>query len=400
LLGVGKTQTLTLTQANLQSLVLSPERVAGGTTVTGTITLNGKAGSQFNVNVSVEGSGYVVTPNVITFQPGEMIRTFTIKTPFESANVARKVTATRPLQGSYTAQTLNATLFVDAVFLTGFTIAPSTVNGGETSQGVVTIGAPAPAGGVVVNLKSSNTTVATVPATVVVPAGASTVGFDITALTVATDKTATITASRGPTSIARVLNVRGVTFTLDIAPASVVGGLDSATGTITLSDPAPAGGATIKLKSSNTATATVPATVVVAEGETTATFPITTLGVASTRSVTITATLGANIVTSTLEVRSVGVAAVSFSQNPVQGGSSVTIFVTLEAPAPTGGATVSLSASNTAVFRIFPATVTIPAGQSTGSVTVTTQRVSRDLASTVTATYGGSSASNTLSVRR
>jgi hypothetical protein len=389
-----------LTQANLQSLTLSPSRVAGGTTVTGTVTLDGKAGSSFNVNVTVEGSGYVPIPRTLTFNTGETTKTFLIKTPYEAANVTRKVTVTRPLQGSYPQQSLSATLFVDAVSLTGFTLSPAQIQGGQTAQGVVTISAPAPAGGVVVNLKSSNTTIATVPATVVVPAGASTVDFEVTGQVVSTDKNVVITASRGPVSIARTLKVLGVSFTMDISPASVVGGLANATGTVTLSDPAPAGGTTIRLNSSNTAVATVPTTVVVAAGETTATFQITTMGVSSTRNVTITATLGTNVVTSTLEVRAVGVAAVDFSQNPVQGGSTVTIFVTLEAPAPAGGASVSLSASNPSVFRIFPATVSIAAGATTGSVTVTTVRVSRDLASTVTATYGGSSASNTLVIRR
>ncbi|MEZ0327817.1 MAG: SBBP repeat-containing protein [Fimbriimonas sp.] len=402
LLGVGKTQTLTLTQANLQAIVLSPTRVAGGTTVTGRVVLDGKAGSSFDVNILIDAGtdGYVITPRTLTFEAGDTFKTFTIKTAFETANTTRKITAVRPEQGTYSRQSVSTTLFIDAVFLTGFTLSPSTIDGGDTATGVVTISAPAPAGGVVVNLKSSNTTVATVPSTVIVPAGASTVQFDITGQTIAVDRTVTISAIRGTTRFDRTLTVRGVTFTLSVDPPSVVGGKDNATGTITLSNPAPAGGATIKLKSSQPGVAAVPFTVTVEEGSSTATFPITTTGVSSTREVTITATLGTNVVTTPLEVRAVGVASVNFSQNPVTGGSSVTIFVTLEAPAPAGGATVSLSASNPDVFRVFPATISIAAGETTGSVTVTTNRVSRDLATTVTATYGGSSASNTLEVRR
>ncbi len=402
LLGVGKTQTLTLTQANLQSLVLSPPRVAGGTTVTGTVILDGRAGSAFTVNILIDAGtpGYGISPRTITFQPGESRKTFTIKTAFETSNTTRKITAQRLQQGTYTKQSVSATLFIDAVFLTGFTLTPSTIDGGQKAQGVVTISAPAPAGGVIVNLKSSNTTVATVPNTVTVPAGASTVAFDITGQTISVDKSVNITASRGSTSIVRALNVRGVTFTVDVSPASVVGGKENAMGTITLSNPAPAGGAIVKLKSSNPAVASVPTSVTVMAGSSTATFTITTSPVSSTREVNITATLGTNVVVTPLEVRAVGVSSLEFSKNPVQGGESVTIFVTLEAPAPAGGASVSLSASNPDVFRIFPATITIAAGQTTGSVTVTTNRVSRDLATTVTATYGGSSASNTLEVRR
>lgn len=76
---------------------------------------------------------------------------------------------------------------------------------------------------------------------------------------------------------------------LSLNPASVKGGTPS-TGTITLSSPAPAGGATISLSSSSTAVATVPKTVKVAAGKTTATFTVKTKAVTSSKSVTIKGT--------------------------------------------------------------------------------------------------------------
>ncbi|HSI73746.1 MAG TPA: hypothetical protein VK934_11280 [Fimbriimonas sp.] len=402
LLGVGKTQTLTLTQANLKSVVLSPSRVAGGTTTTGTVFLDGKAGSTFTVNINIDDGtpGYVITPKTLTFEAGDTQQSFTIKTAFESSNTSRKVTAVRPEQTTYSRQVVSTTLFVDAVFLTGFTLNPTTINGGEKAQGVVTISAPAPSGGVVVNLKSSNSSVATVPSQVIVPAGASTGSFDITGQTIAVDKTVTITATRGTTSIARELTVKGVTFTMSIQPGSVVGGRDSAMGQIVLSNPAPAGGVTIKLKSSNTAVATVPDTIVVPAGETVGTYTVATTAVSTTKSVTITATLGTNTVQAGLEVRPVGVEMVTFTPNQVQGGNTTLVTITLEAPAPAGGANVTLSASNPDVFVLMPASVQIAAGQTSVSFTVRTVRVARDLASTLTATYNGSSASATLTVTR
>jgi hypothetical protein len=402
LLGTGKSQTLTLTQANLRSLVLSPSRVAGGTTTTGTVFLDGKAGSSFTVNVLIDDGtpGYVITPKTLTFDPGDTQKSFTIKTAFESSNTTRKITAVRPIQGAYTREQVSTTLFIDAVFLTNFTLSPTTINGGDKSTGVVTISSPAPAGGVVVNLKSSNTAIATVPSQVIVPAGASNASFDILGQTIAVDKTVTITATRGTTVIAHDLTVKGVTFTMSVDPASVIGGRDTATGTIVLSNPAPAGGVTIKLKSSNTAVATVPDTVTVSAGNTVVTFPVTTMAVSGTKSVIITATLGTNTVAVGLEVRQVGVQMVTFTPSTVQGGNTTLVTITLEAPAPAGGANVTLSASNPDVFVLMPASVQVAAGQTTVSFTVRTVRVARDLASTLTATYGGSSGSATLNITR
>src|SRR5260370_33628145 len=51
---------------------------------------------------------------------------------------------------------------------------------------------------------------------------------------------------------------------LTLNPTSVIGGAQSSTGTVTLSGPAPAGGAQVALSSSNPATANVPSSVTVA----------------------------------------------------------------------------------------------------------------------------------------
>jgi hypothetical protein len=61
---------------------------------------------------------------------------------------------------------------------------PSGVTGGSPSTGTVTLTTPAPDGGITVALFSSNTAVATVPATVTVPAGATSVEFTVTSSSV------------------------------------------------------------------------------------------------------------------------------------------------------------------------------------------------------------------------
>jgi hypothetical protein len=71
-------------------------------------------------------------------------------------------------------------------------------------------------------------------------------------------------------------------------PSSVNGGSPS-TGTVTLSGPAPSGGATVSLSSGNTAAATVPASVTVAAGATSATFTVSTSAVTTSTPVTLSA---------------------------------------------------------------------------------------------------------------
>lgn len=83
-----------------------------------------------------------------------------------------------------------------------------------------------------------------------------------------------------------------------VNPSSIPGG-SSATGTVTLSAPAPAGGMTVSL-SENSSAASVPPSVTVAGGATSATFNITTTSVTATTSVTITATAGTSSQTATL----------------------------------------------------------------------------------------------------
>ena len=56
------------------------------------------------------------------------------------------------------------------------------------------------------------------------------------------------------------------------SPASIRGGTSS-TGTVALAGPAPAGGAVISLLNSNPSVATVPATVTIPGGQTSASFP-------------------------------------------------------------------------------------------------------------------------------
>ena len=84
-------------------------------------------------------------------------------------------------------------------------------------------------------------------------------------------------------------------------PATVAGGTGS-TGTVVLSGPAPGAGAVVALSSSNTTVASVPASVTVPSGATSATFAVTTSSVASDTPITLSAFYGGGTATGSLLV--------------------------------------------------------------------------------------------------
>jgi hypothetical protein len=128
---------------------------------------------------------------------------------------------------------------------------------------------------------------------------------------------------------------------LSLAPGTVPGKI-SAVATVKLDGPAPTGGAKVTLKSSNTAVATVPGSVTIAEGETSATFTVTTKAVASLTSVVISGAFEGVTKSATLKVRPIGVAKLTFNPTSVPGGSQSKGTVILEASAGPGDITVRL----------------------------------------------------------
>ena len=90
-------------------------------------------------------------------------------------------------------------------------------------------------------------------------------------------------------------------YSLALNPSSVQGGMSS-TGTVTLSGNAPTGGAVVNLSSNNSAVASVPASVIVPAGSTTAMFTTNTSAVSASMDVTISASYSGATKTATLTV--------------------------------------------------------------------------------------------------
>src|SRR5207248_2929749 len=143
--------------------------------------------------------------------------------------------------------------------LASMTLNPATLTGGANSTGTVTLSAAA-------------------PASVTVAAGATTATFTVVTKIVTVGTVAIITPTYNGISKAVGLVVNPLLGSLTLNPSVLIGGAGS-TGTVTLTSAAPAGGAVVTLTSSNLNAATVPASVTVAGGATSASFAVTTKAV-------------------------------------------------------------------------------------------------------------------------
>jgi hypothetical protein len=178
--------------------------------------------------------------------------------------------------------------------LTALSANPNPVVGGNASTGTVTLSTGAPSGGAAVALLSASPSI-TVPAGVTVPQGASSATFPIATSVVSSSTSATLSASYGGMSKTLIFTAEPApppsVASLTLNPATVAGG-SSSIATVTLSSPAPNGGATVVLSSADTSTATVPMTVTVPAAATSAQFTVQTFARHKTASTAISATYG------------------------------------------------------------------------------------------------------------
>ena len=258
---------------------------------------------------------------------------------------------------------------------------------GETLNFPVTLGTPAPAGGVYIMLASSDSGIATVsPASSFVPEGM-TSPRSTPAVTGNSAGSVTVSASAPgyATANAQVLVSSGGTTATAMSfwPGSLaISPAETQNLTLNLSAPGPAG-ITVSLHSTNVTVATVPATVSFAANATSATVPVT--GVAA-GSVTITAS-APNLASATAGVsvtRPAGGGILLQSSLSVTAGNTANLPVALGAAAGAGSVSITLTSSDPTVASIFPSTITIPEGSTATSRQV--PAVTGNIAGTATIT--------------
>jgi trimeric autotransporter adhesin len=344
------------------AITISPTTLTLNVNATGTLHVTlataAPAGGLL-LNVSSSATAVATVPATVGVPQGAT----TVDVPVTAVAVG---TATVSVSGGALGSAMASVQVNSAPTLT-LSPAVGSVGIGQTLPMTVTASSAAPAGGVAVALSSSNTGFVTVPTPITIPANGTSANFNVTGVAVGTS---TITAqASGYVNGAAAITAQGLTLVVPpnllVAPGLSVGLL------VRLSAPAPTGGVTVNLHSANSAIATVPASISVAGGATTAGVNVTGVAIGNT-TITTSATGYASGLTS------VAVSAITLDVAPsgtiaIPQGVTQAYQVTLSAPAPAGGVAVNVSSNGPSTATVSPSSVTIAPGQAvaTGTVAVT-----------------------------
>ena len=333
------------------TLNLPSQLVGIGTTLNGSFTLATAApvggllvtlGSSTTANVTI-------SPATVTVTQGNTTGAFTYT---GVANGPSTLSATAP---GYSPASLIVTATSSLISLG----AVPTITLGGTQSLALSLGTPAPSGGLTVNLTSDTPGVATVTSSVLIAAGA-TVPAANPQITGVSIGTANITATA--TSFAP--NSRSVTVstTAAITPTTISAYQTITTNaTLTISGAAPAGGLTFTTSIDNTADATVPTSVTILAGSTSTQIPVTGVGVGST-------TLRASYTGITQATATVNVAAppAITVNSPIVGNNLYTSLSISVGTAPTSNQTMTVTSSDPTHFLLSTSSTSV----GTASVTV------------------------------
>jgi hypothetical protein len=393
---------LTVQPTALKSLSINPSTINGGAQAGAIVMLTGQA-PPGGAAVTLSSNSPAVSPPASVFvNAGSFSVSFPLQTNSVTANTIATVTASwngtsTTAKVTVTPQPAPASIVLDP---------SSTVGTGGGSFATVAI-ASAQSTDTIFQVTSSHPSIAQVPNSMMVPSGVTRGGFNIFTTGVTTQTLVTISVSGGGVTKSATLTVNpdgtpppsASLSSFTVNPTSVIGG-NASTGTVTLPSPAPAGGSVVSLTSNLPNAASVPPSVTVAAGSTSATFTITTFP-SGTTTVQLSATLGNTTLFASLGVNppppSPALSGLAVSPASVAGGSSSTGTATLSAAAPSGGLVVSLSSSNTAAATV-PASVTVAAGATSKTFTVATSAVGSATPVTITASAGGATQTATVTV--
>lgn len=393
----------------IASLALHPARTVGATEpIVGTLTL-GEAASPEGVEVRLASSNpaLAAVPSSVVVQPGATSATFIVQTLAVAADpdVVRDVRLVQVSARIRDGSPATAELAVLPATISSLILQPGSIQGGGTVVGELHLSGPAPESGFTVALTAEATTAGrsegrlkdavgrgagpvTLPPQLTVAPGATSATFEVQSRVVPAATPVAINAAYG------VFSKRTVTLMLlPVGVASVsVGDFiagQTATGTVTLTSPAPAGGAEVKLEVYPVAASAplctpvpqTPATVTVNPGETHAAFPVTTYPAGLNPNwFTVRAAYGSSAATTDIHVGQAKVADLTLPES-VKGGTTVQLGIGLTGPmgqcpsnvaSPLG--TIVILNSNSLVAQA-PAHVQVPGGGSSTSVSITTSAV-------------------------
>lgn len=212
-----------------------------------------------------------VTPASVFIAAGATTNTF---------DIDGLIIGTTPLTASATGYSdVVEDVFVTSTNIINFGLIPD-VAPGQSASLPTSLGQAAPAGGLIINFTSSNPAIATVTSSVFIPEGLQVPAANpqITGILIGS-----VQITGTATGFAPDIRVADVTVDSSFSPAAI-SVIEAGTQNISLqiSAPAPVGGLTFSLTTDNTGIATVPATVTVNVGETSAQVLVTGVAVGTT----------------------------------------------------------------------------------------------------------------------
>jgi len=339
-----------------------------------TLALSDPAPSNLTVNLLSSNPQAATVPAAVTI----LQNATSVSVPVTGVSSGSAIITATPAIPNVLAATANVTVSN----LGSVQMPPSTtLTLGQTVPVQVTLSSVAPSGGATVNLTSSSSSVTLSSSSVFIPAGSATPSVQPT-MTGAGPGSSTITAAAtGFNSATQTVNVTA-SFTLSPATISFPSG-SSQNLSLTVSGPAPPGGLTVNLSSSNGANASVPSTVVIGPGATSVQVPVA--GLVPGTSVITASAAGITSGSATVTITNSGLILVS--NVTVSPGQSAPLLVTLPVPA-SFNTTIALASSDPARATLSQSTVTIFTGQTQATVPPSVNGVSFGSA-TITATANG-----------
>ncbi len=284
------------------TLTLPSALVGESSTLTGVITLGAPAGTGgLTVNLSSSNTAYVTVGSAtVTIPAGQTTGSFTYTGTTAAGMSTITATATGYTNGTATVTSTAAQVSLGTIPA----VAPA-----QSTSIALSLATAAPTGGTTVTVTIANPSIATVTQTSFIPAGAQTPAANPQVTGVLIGTTMVTATAPGYAPAMRTVNV---TVTAAFNPNYIYTNLTTNSSTLLkISAPAPPGGITFDLSSDSPATATVPASVTIAQGAMTVPVPITGVANGST----------------TIRATSTGIAeadATVIVNSQIQGGSVVT----------------------------------------------------------------------------
>ncbi len=320
----------------------------------GTVTLTAPS-TGFYLNLSSSDPAAVV-PSSIYIAPGATFGSFPVTTSLPAALAKASITA--QFNGARLAQKVSVLPILPSLTLSGLVVTGNV----QTCTGTVTLSAPSP--GVYVNLACSNAD-ASVPGSVYLAPGTMSSSFAVTTPANSSPTALVISATLGDATASATLTVTPITVAaLTLTPEAPYGGVDTVTGTVTLSAPSP--GMYVNLNSSDAAYP-VPGSVYIAPGSTFGTFTQTEAVVTAPVPVIVTATLGTTALTQKTTVLPCQVQRLTLDHSSIPAGGTAT--ATLLLSYASSGQYIDLYSDDPTVS--IPASVYVSPGTTSATFTVT-----------------------------